>query len=90
MRTRLTVRVRATVAATAVVAIALVGTAAVLDGVLAESLRSSAELDAGRRAAVTAELISVPPHGSRPTPTCRSRRRSRSLPRSRRWTPPLR
>ncbi len=57
MRGRLTVRVRATLAATAVVAVALVVTAAVLDGVLGESLRSSAELDAGRRAAVTAELL---------------------------------
>jgi len=53
----LSVRVRATLAATAVVAVALVVTAIVLDGVLGDSLRDSAEIDASRRAAVTAEQL---------------------------------
>jgi signal transduction histidine kinase len=56
---RLSVRVRATLAATAVVAVALVVTAIVLDGVLGDSLRDSAELDASRRAAVIAEQLTA-------------------------------
>lgn len=59
MARRLSVRVRATLAATAVVAVALCVAAAVLDGVLGASLRSSAEIDAGRRAAVTAEQLTA-------------------------------
>jgi signal transduction histidine kinase len=59
MAGRLSVRVRATVAATAVVAVALVVAAVVLDGVLGDSLRDSAELDASRRAAVTAEQLTT-------------------------------
>ena len=59
MAGRLSVRVRATLAATAVVAVALVVTAIVLDGVLGDSLRDSAELDASRRAAVTAEQLTA-------------------------------
>jgi signal transduction histidine kinase len=56
---RLSVRLRATLAATAVVAVALVVTAVVLDGVLGDSLRSSAEEDASRRASVTADLLTA-------------------------------
>jgi len=59
MAGRFSVRVRATLAATAVVAVALVVTAIVLDGVLGDSLRDSAELDASRRASVTAELLTA-------------------------------
>ncbi len=59
MAGRLSVRVRATLAATAVVAVALVVTAIVLDGVLGDSLRDSAELDASRRAAVTAAQLTA-------------------------------
>ncbi|MGI5132636.1 sensor histidine kinase [Pseudonocardia sp. CA-107938] len=60
MAGRLSLQVRATLAATAVVAVALVVAAAVLDGVLGDSLRQSAELDAGRRAAVTAAQLTEP------------------------------
>ena len=60
------------------VAVALVVTAIVLDGVLGDSLRDSAELDASRRAAVTAaQLTATVAPASRPTPTCRCGRRSR-------------
>ncbi|WP_433248415.1 sensor histidine kinase [Streptosporangium sp. CA-135522] len=57
----LSVRVRATLAATAIVAVALGVAAAVLVGVLKGSLVESASAEAARRADVTAELISVSP-----------------------------
>jgi signal transduction histidine kinase len=58
-RTRTSVRLRATLAATAVVAVALGGASAVLVGVLGGSLADSAAAEAQRRAAVTAELLAV-------------------------------
>ncbi|MDP9864206.1 MULTISPECIES: sensor histidine kinase [Streptosporangium] len=58
---RLSVRVRATLAATAIVAVALGVAAAVLVGVLRGSLVESASADAVRRADVTAGLITASP-----------------------------
>ncbi|MBG0827032.1 HAMP domain-containing histidine kinase [Planomonospora sp. ID67723] len=55
---RLSVRVRATLAATAIVAVALGVAAAVLAGVLGGSLAESAVAEAGRRADVTAGMLS--------------------------------
>ena len=60
LRTRTSVRLRATLAATAVVAVALAVASAVLAGVLAGSLADSAAQEAERRAALTAELLSAP------------------------------
>jgi signal transduction histidine kinase len=57
---RMSVRLRATLAATAVVAVALGVASAVLAGVLAGSLADSAAAEAERRAALTAELLTVP------------------------------
>ena len=54
---RMSVRLRATLAATAIVAVALGAASAVLVGVLRGSLHDSAELEAARRAAVTADLL---------------------------------
>jgi signal transduction histidine kinase len=56
----MSVRLRATLAATAVVAVALGVASAVLVGVLADSLADSATAEAERRAALTAELLTVP------------------------------
>jgi signal transduction histidine kinase len=56
----MSVRLRATLAATAVVAVALGGASAVLVSVLAGSLADSAAAEAERRAALTAELLAVP------------------------------
>ncbi|WP_449061636.1 sensor histidine kinase [Planomonospora algeriensis] len=55
---RLSVRVRATLATTAIVAVALAAAAALLVGVLSESLMASASDEAVRRAGVVAERIS--------------------------------
>jgi signal transduction histidine kinase len=55
---RLSVRVRATLAATAIVAVALAAASALLVGVLSESLMASASDEAVRRAGVVAERIS--------------------------------
>jgi signal transduction histidine kinase len=63
---RMSVRLRTTLAATAVVAVALGVASAVLVGVLAGSLADSAAVEAERRAALTAELLAVPPP---PNPT---------------------
>jgi signal transduction histidine kinase len=60
VRSRMSVRLRATLAATAVVAVALGVASAVLVGVLAGSLADSAAAEAERRAALTAELLTVP------------------------------
>jgi signal transduction histidine kinase len=60
MRTRMSVRLRATLAATAVVAVALGGASAVLVSVLAGSLADSAAAEAERRADLTVELLAVP------------------------------
>jgi signal transduction histidine kinase len=59
-RSRMSVRLRTTLAATAVVAVALGVASAVLAGVLAGSLADSAAAEAERRAALTAELLTVP------------------------------
>ncbi len=66
---KMSVRLRATLAATAIVAVALGGASAVLVGVLRGSLQDSAEIEATRRAAVTADLLAagvpgLPPPGS--------------------------
>jgi signal transduction histidine kinase len=66
---RMSVRLRATLAATAIVAVALGGASAVLVGVLRGSLQDSAVIEATRRATVTADLLAagvptVPPPGS--------------------------
>ncbi|GGK61420.1 two-component sensor histidine kinase [Planomonospora parontospora subsp. parontospora] len=55
---RLSVRVRATLAATAIVAVALAAASALLVGVLSERLMASASDEAFRRAGVVAERIS--------------------------------
>jgi signal transduction histidine kinase len=65
---RMSVRLRATLAATAIVAVALGGASAVLVGVLRGSLQDSAVIEATRRATVTADLLaagipSLPPPG---------------------------
>ncbi|GAA5139716.1 hypothetical protein GCM10023320_76170 [Pseudonocardia adelaidensis] len=57
----MSVRLRTTLAATAVVAVALGIASAVLAGVLADSLADSATAEAERRAALTAELLTVAP-----------------------------
>jgi signal transduction histidine kinase len=69
---RLSVRLRATLAATAIVAVALGGASAVLVGVLSGSLQDSAVMEANRRATVTADLLAagvppLPPPGGRPS-----------------------
>ncbi|GAA1265776.1 hypothetical protein GCM10009609_31170 [Pseudonocardia aurantiaca] len=66
---KMSVRLRATLAATAIVAVALGGASAVLVGVLRGSLQDSAEIEATRRATVTADLLAagvpgLPPPGS--------------------------
>ncbi|WP_405139266.1 HAMP domain-containing histidine kinase [Sphaerisporangium sp. NBC_01403] len=56
---RWSIRLRATIAATLIVAVALGGASAVLTTVLRDNLRESAKQDAVRRAAVVAEALSV-------------------------------